>query len=171
MPAGWTKYGVQDDREINTLRGNLNDVQNKLLSIKNVENPVNSDERDRILKIEEGMKNMFVIGKNAIGDLYSKFDNRGDFSNKSKFRNPVKEEQKTQSQKIYIERENPMNVEKPKPKSSTSEYRNSYYENVTKPIKKAAKFKKSMGEHYDKNSSNVSDKDSKPFIETEKTFL
>ena len=64
-----------------------------------------------------------------------------------------------------------MNVEKPKPRSSTSEYRKSYYENVTKPKKKEAKFKKSMGEHYDKNSSNVSDEDSKSFIETEKTFL
>ena len=49
MPAGWTKYGAQDDREINTLRGKLTDVENKLLSIKNVENPVNSD-RVRMLK-------------------------------------------------------------------------------------------------------------------------
>ena len=100
MPAGWTKYGAQDDREINTLRGNLNDVQNKLLTIKNVVNPINSD-RARMLKIEEGMKNMFVSGNNAIGDLYSKFDNIGDFTNKSKFRNPVKEQQKQQSQPIY----------------------------------------------------------------------
>ena len=54
MPAGWTKYGAPDDREINTLRGKLNDVQNKLLTIKNVENPVNNDERNnRIAKIEE----------------------------------------------------------------------------------------------------------------------
>ena len=90
MPAGWTKYGAQDDRETNTLRGNLNDIQNKLLTVKNVENPVNSDERNRILKIEEGMKNMFVSGNNAIEDLYSKFDNIGDFSNKLKFRNPIK---------------------------------------------------------------------------------
>ena len=52
MPAGWTKYGAQDDREINTLRGNLNEVQNKLLSIKNVENPVNSDS-SRMLKLKK----------------------------------------------------------------------------------------------------------------------
>ena len=95
IPAGWSKYGVQDERETNTLRGKLNDVHNKLLTIKNVENPVNSDERNnRIAKIEEGMKNMFVNGNNAINDLYSKFDNRGDFSNKSNFSNPFKEEQK-----------------------------------------------------------------------------
>ena len=55
MPAGWTKYGAQDDRETNTLRGNLNDVQNKLLSIKNIENPVNTD-RARMLKIERRAK-------------------------------------------------------------------------------------------------------------------
>ena len=107
MPAEWSKYGAQDERETNTLRGKLNDVQNKLLTIKNVENPVNSDERNnRIAKIEEGMKNMFVNGNNAINDLYSKFDNIGDFSNKSNFRNPVKEQQKKQSQPIYIEKEN-----------------------------------------------------------------
>ena len=102
MGSGWTKYGTQDDREANTLRGNLNEVQNKLLSIKNVENPVNNDERnERIAKIEEGMKNMFVSGNNAIGDLYSKFDLIGDFTNKTKLRNPVKEEEKQQSQPIY----------------------------------------------------------------------
>ena len=44
MPLGWIKYGAApDDREINTLRGNLNEVQIKLLTIKNVENSVNSD--------------------------------------------------------------------------------------------------------------------------------
>ena len=101
MPEGWAKYGAQE-REANTLRGNLNEVQNKLLTIKNVENPVNNDERnERIAKIEEGMKNMFVSGNNAIGDLYSKFDQIGDFTNKTKFRNPVKEEEKQQSQPIY----------------------------------------------------------------------
>ena len=99
--VGFSKYGAQDDREANTLRGNLNEIQNKLLTIKNIENPVNSDERNRILKIEEGMKNMFVNGNNAINDLYSKFDNIGDISNKSNFRNPVKEQQKQQSQPIY----------------------------------------------------------------------
>jgi hypothetical protein len=101
MPAGWAKYGAPDEREINTLKGKLIDVENKLLTNKPVENPVNNTERDRILKIEEGMKNMFVIGNNAIHDLYSKFDQIGDFSNKTKFRNPVKEEEKQQSQRIY----------------------------------------------------------------------
>ena len=63
MGAGWAKYGAPDDREINTLKGKLNEVQNKLLSIKNVENPVNNDERnERIAKIEEGMKNMVIGG-------------------------------------------------------------------------------------------------------------
>ena len=102
MGAGWTKYGTQDDREANTLRGNLNEVQNKLLSIKNVENPVNNDERnERIAKIEEGMKIMRIGGNNAFRDLYSKFDQIGDFTNKTKFKNPVKEEEKKQSQPIY----------------------------------------------------------------------
>ena len=102
MPAGRAKYGAQDDREANTLRGNLNEVQNKLLSIKNVENPVNNDERnERIAKIEEGMKNMVIGGNNTFRDLYSKFDQIGDFTNKTKFKNPVKEEEKKQSQPIY----------------------------------------------------------------------
>ena len=84
MPAGWAKYGAQDDREANTLRGNLNEVQNKLLSIKNVENPVNNDERnERIAKIEEGIKNMFIGGNNTFRDLYSKFDQIGDFTSKT----------------------------------------------------------------------------------------
>jgi hypothetical protein len=84
MGAGWTKYGAPDERELNNLRGKLTDVENKLLTIKTVENPVNND-RARMLKIEEGMKNMFVNGNNAISDLYSKIDNIGDFSNKTKF--------------------------------------------------------------------------------------
>jgi len=105
MPEGWAKYGAQE-RETNTLRGNLNEIQNKLLTIKNVENPVNNpvnnDERnERIAKIEEGMKNMFISGNTAFGELYSKIDNIGDFSNKTKFTNPVKQEQKKQSQPIY----------------------------------------------------------------------
>ena len=102
MGAGWAKYGAPDDREINTLKGKLNEVQNKLLSIKNVENPVNNDERnERIAKIEEGMKIMRIGGNNAFRDLYSKFDQIGDFTNKTKFKNPVKEEEKKQSQPIY----------------------------------------------------------------------
>ena len=116
MPAGWAKYSAPDEREINTLKGKLIDVENKLLTNKPVENPVNNTERDRILKIEEGIKNMFVRGTNAIGDLYSKFDQIGDFSNKTKFRNPVKEEEKQQSQRIY-------NIEKEtsKPKKTNEE--------------------------------------------------
>ena len=102
MGAGWTKYGAPDNREVNTLRGKLTDVENKLLSIKNVENPVNSDS-SRMLKIEEGMKNMAIRGIDTFNDLYSKFDNIGDFSNKTNFRNPVKEQQKQQSQPILKE--------------------------------------------------------------------
>ena len=60
MPAGWAKYSAPDEREINTLKGKLIDVENKLLTNKPVENPVNNTERDRILKIEEGMKNIYV---------------------------------------------------------------------------------------------------------------
>jgi len=114
MGAGWTKYGAPDDREVNTLKGKLNEVQNKLLSIKNVENPVNNDERNnKIAKIEEGMKNMLVNGNNAIIDLYSKFDSIGDFSNKTKFRNPVKEQEKKQS--TYLE--NFTNISEPQKKT------------------------------------------------------
>ena len=134
MGAGWTKYGAPDERELNNLRGKLTDVENKLLTIKNVENPVNNDERNnRIAKIEEGMKNMFVNGNNAINDLYSKFDSIGDFSNKTKFQNPVKEEQKKQSQPLYIQSPNKVN---------TKSYSQSYYERVTKPKNEAKKMKK-----------------------------
>ena len=132
MGAGWSKYGAPDEREINTLKGKLNDVENKLLSIKNIENPVNND-RTRMLKIEEGMKNMFVNGNNAISDIYSKLDNIGDFSNKTKFQNPVKEEQKKQSQPIYIQSPN---------KVDTKSYSQSYYQRVTKPKNETKKMKK-----------------------------
>ena len=86
-----------------------------------------------MFKIEEGMKNMFVNGNNAIHDLYSKFDQIGDFSNKAKFRNPVKEEQKQQSQPIYIQSPN---------KVDTKSYSQSYYQRVTKPKNEAKKMKK-----------------------------
>ena len=137
MPEGWSKYGAQE-RETNTLRGNLNEVQNKLLTIKNVENPVNNpvnnDERnERIAKIEEGMKNIFIGGNNTFRDLYSKFDQIGDFTNKTKFQNPVKEEQKKQSQPIYIQSPN---------KVDTKSYSQSYYQRVTKPKNEAKKMKK-----------------------------
>ena len=148
MPAGWTKYGAQDDREINTLRGNLNDVQNKLLTIKNVENPVNSDS-SRMLKIEEGMKNMAIRGIDAINDLYSKYDNIGDFSNKTNFRNPVKEQQKQQSQKIYIEKENPIfqndnkkSVGRPKKYETEEERKNAISERNKKTREKMKETKK-----------------------------
>ena len=97
MPAGWVKYGATDHRETDTLKGKINDLENKLLTSKPAENPVNSAERERILKIEEGMKNMFVSGNNSIRDLYSKFDQMG----KSNFRNSIKEEEKQQSQPMY----------------------------------------------------------------------
>ena len=114
---------------------------------------------------------MFVSGNNAIGDLYSKFDNIGDFTNKSKFRNPVKEQQKQQSQPIYIEKENPINFEKPKPKSSTSEYRKLYYQNVVKPKKEnKKKLKKSM-DNNNNNSTNSGAENTDFYIITEETFL
>ena len=100
MGAGWAKYGAPDDREVNTLKGKLNEMQNKLLSIKNVENPVNNpvnnDERnERIANIEEGMmKNIFIGGNNTIRDLYSKFDQIGDFTNKTKFQIQLKKNKK-----------------------------------------------------------------------------
>ena len=156
MPAGWSKYGAPDDREINTLRGNLNEVQNKLLTIKNIENPVNSDERDRILKIEEGMKNMFVSGGNAINDLYSKYDNIGDFSNKTNFRNPVKEQQKKQSQPIYIEKEN---IE-PKKKTSGRPRQNLTEEEKKKIISERNKI-------YRENAKAKKDKANKEIEESE----
>ena len=106
MPEGWVKYAPQDDREINTLRGNLTNVENKLLTIKNAENPVNSNsQQERILKIEVVLKNMFVSGNNAFSDLYSKFDSIGDFTLKNKLKNPVKEEEKKQNKPIYLEPE------------------------------------------------------------------
>ena len=47
------------------------------------------------------MKNIFIGGNNTFRDLYSKFDQIGDFTNKTKFKNPVKEEQKKQSRPFY----------------------------------------------------------------------
>ncbi len=151
MGSGWTKYGAADDRELNNLRGKLNDVENKLLSIKNVENPVNSD-RAKMLKIEEGMKNMFVSGNNAIEDLYSKFDNIGDFSNKSNFRNPVKEQQKQQSQPIYsimkeeeksfFQDDNKKNVGRPKKYATDEERKNAISERNKKTREKMKETKK-----------------------------
>ena len=148
MGAGWSKYGAPDEREINTLKGKLNDVENKLLSIKNVENPVNND-RARMLKIEEGMKNMFVNGNNAISDIYSKLDNIGDFSNKTKFQNPVKEEQKKQSQPIYIQSQK---------KVDTKSYSQSYYQRVTKPKNEAKKLKKKEQTIKEVDNSNTDNK-------------
>lgn len=113
MPAGWAKSGAPDDREVNTLRGKLIDVENKLLSIKNVENPVNND-KARMLNIENDMKKMSLIGNNVFNDLYSKFDNIGDFSNKTKFTNPVKQEEKKQSQPIYTHKEIPKQFDEAK---------------------------------------------------------
>ena len=151
MPVGWTKYGGQDDRETNTLRGNLNEVQNKLLTIKNVENPVNSDS-SRMLKIEEGMKNMALRGYNAIEDLYSKFDNIGDFSNKTNFRNPVKEQQKKQSQPIYaikkdeskqfFQDDNKKNVGRPKKYETEEERKKAISERNKKTREKMKETKK-----------------------------
>lgn len=145
MGPGWAKYGAPDDREINTLRGKLIDVENKLLSIKNVENPVNSDS-SRMLKIEEGMKNMALRGYNAIEDLYSKFDNIGDFSNKTNFRNPVKEQQKTQSQPIYSimkeEDYNKKNAGRPKKYATEEERKNAISERNKKTREKMKETKK-----------------------------
>jgi len=145
MGSGWAKYGAPDDREVNTLRGKLTDVENKLLSIKNVENPVNSDS-SRMLKIEEGMKNMAIRGIDALNDLYSKYDNIGDFSNKTNFRNPVKEQQKKQSQPIYSimkeEDYNKKNVGRPKKYATEEERKNAISERNKKTREKMKETKK-----------------------------
>jgi hypothetical protein len=126
MPEGWVKYGPQDDREINTLRGNLTNIGNKLLTIQNAENPVNNNNQERILKIEEGLKNMFVNGNNTFSDLYSKFDSIGDFTLKTKLKNPVKEDEKKQAKPIYLETNQQTNIKgiRGRPKGSKNKNKN-----------------------------------------------
>ena len=174
MPEGWAKYGAQE-REENTLRGNLNEVQNKLLTIKNVENPVNNDERnERIAKIEEGMKNMFVTGNNSIQDLYSKFDQIGDFTNKTKFQNPVKEEQKKQSQSIY-----PIKKKDDEAKIFIQDDDNTYNMYIAKETKKEepnkfdniAKSKRIFKSHYAQQNQPDDEKQAPPFIINQSNFL
>jgi hypothetical protein len=105
------------------------------------------------------MKNMFVSGNNAIEDLYSKFDNIGDFSNKTNFKNPVKEQQKKQSQPIYSimkeEDYNKKNVGRPKKYATEEERKNAISERNKTTREKMKETKKAeqalMGENDDSN--------------------
>ena len=78
ISTGFIKYAPQDDREINTLKGKLIDVENKLLSIKNVKNPVNNN----------------YIPPNR--DLFSTSDNIGDWHNSKLFKDHKKQEEEKQ---------------------------------------------------------------------------
>ena len=77
IPRGWNVYSTPDRREIDEIRGQLINVQNKLISAKPLKNEVG-----RPIK------------------YYSREDNIGDFSNKMKFVDNEKKEQKKQQQNI-----------------------------------------------------------------------
>ena len=78
IPRGWNVYSTPDRREIDEIRGQLINVQNKLISAKPLKNEV---------------------GREAV-KYYSREDNIGDFSNKMKFEDNEKKEQKKQQQNI-----------------------------------------------------------------------
>ena len=78
IPRGWNVYSTPDRREIDEIRGQLINVQNKLISAKPLKNEV---------------------GREAV-KYYSREDNIGDFSNKMKFVDNEKKEQKKQQQNI-----------------------------------------------------------------------
>ena len=79
MSAGFIKYSPQDYREINTLNAKLTDVENKLLNIKNVKNPVNNNSNP------------------PIHNLYSRNDNIGDWHNSKQFKDYKKQEEQKQN--------------------------------------------------------------------------
>lgn len=78
IPRGWNVYSTPDRREIDEIRGQLINVQNKLVNPK--------------------------VSKNEVGRepvrYYSRDDNIGDFSNKMKFVDNEKKEQKKQQQNV-----------------------------------------------------------------------
>ena len=78
IPRGWNVYSTPDRREIDEIRGQLINVQNKLVNPKVSKNEV---------------------GREAV-KYYSREDNIGDFSNKMKFVDNEKKEQKKQQQNI-----------------------------------------------------------------------
>ena len=78
IPRGWNVYSTPDRREIDEIRGQLINVQNKLISAKPLKN---------------------AVGREAV-KYYSREDNIGDFSNKMKFEDNEKKEQKKQQQNI-----------------------------------------------------------------------
>ena len=78
IPRGWNVYSTPDRREIDEIRGQLINVQNKLISAKPLKNEV---------------------GREAV-KYYNREDNIGDFSNKMKFVDNEKKEQKKQQQNI-----------------------------------------------------------------------
>ena len=77
IPRGWNVYSTPDRREIDEIRGQLINVQNKLISAKPLKNEVG-----RPIK------------------YYSREDNIGDFSNKMKFVDNQKKEQQKQQKNV-----------------------------------------------------------------------
>lgn len=78
IPRGWNVYSTPDRREIDELRGQLINVQNKLVNPKPLKNEV---------------------GREPV-KYYSREDNIGDFSNKMKFVDNEKKEQEKQSRNL-----------------------------------------------------------------------
>ena len=79
FPRGWNVYSTPDTRQIDELRGQLINVQNKLI------NPVMSANQ---------------VGRSSVGS-YSLNDNIGDFSNETKFVDNKQKEQEKQQQPLY----------------------------------------------------------------------
>ena len=78
IPRGWNVYSTPDRREIDEIRGQLINVQNKLVNPKPLKNEV---------------------GRQPV-KYYSREDNIGDFSNKMKFEDNEKKEQEKQSRNL-----------------------------------------------------------------------
>ena len=80
-------YAIPDNRAIDTLRGELNETKNKLLSIKNTPNMVN--QREDIENINNNLRALTEEGRRYFGDIYSRIGTI-DETNKRNFTNPEK---------------------------------------------------------------------------------
>ena len=76
-------YAIPDNRAIDTLRGELNETKNKLLSIKNTPNMVN--QREDIENINNNLRLLSEEGNEMFGDIYKRLGgvegNRRNFTN------------------------------------------------------------------------------------------
>jgi hypothetical protein len=83
-------YAIPDNRAIDTLRGELNETKNKLLTITNTPNMVNQN--DEITGINNNLRALSQEGNRFFGDIYKRLGNL-DGENRRNFTNPSKEEE------------------------------------------------------------------------------